>query len=115
MALTGCRQPVNTPIAISGITIQSKLETNVIKFEEGMTVPLTADIQSGNAPEKTVTWTSSDTGVATVSENGTVTFKKEGEVKITALAENISDSIQLYFYNDPPSAGYVFLDEENTY
>ena len=75
---------------------------------------LQSDIQPGNATDKTVVWSSSDEGVATVSD-GVVTCISKGLVTITAKAGNVSDSIQFYFYTEIPEEGYIFLDEENTY
>ena len=39
------------------------------------TLSLTADIMPDNAADKTITWTSSDTSVADVSQSGVVTPK----------------------------------------
>ena len=49
----------------------------------GGSIGLTATFDPSNASDKRVTWTSSDTDIATVSASGLVSGKKEGEVKIT--------------------------------
>ena len=69
------------PIAVEGITLDKTTAT----VEEGATVALTATVTSGNATDKTVTWTTSDEAIATVS-GGVVTGVKAGEVTITAKA-----------------------------
>lgn len=51
-------------------------------------LPLTAVITPENSTDKTVTWTTNDEAVATVSANGEVTGKKAGTVSITATTAN---------------------------
>lgn len=54
--------------------------------KEGLTITLTATVLPENATDSTVTWASSDTGIATVSD-GVVTGVKAGTAKITATAD----------------------------
>ena len=69
------------PIAVEGITLDKSTAT----VEEGATVTLTATVTPGNATDKTVTWSTSNETIATVSD-GVVTGVKAGEVTITAKA-----------------------------
>lgn len=69
------------PIAVEGITLDKTTAT----VEEGATVTLTATVTPENATDKTVTWSTSDEAIATVS-GGVVTGVKAGEVTITAKA-----------------------------
>ena len=69
------------PIAVEGITLDKTTAT----VEEGATVTLTATVTPGNATDKTVTWSTSNEAIATVSD-GVVTGVKAGEVTITAKA-----------------------------
>ena len=68
-----------TTIAVSGLT----LDKETVTLEEGTTFTLTATVTPDNATDNTVTWTSSDAAVATVSD-GKVTAVKSGEATITA-------------------------------
>ena len=61
-------------------------KTNVT-LEEGKTTTLTATVNPSNATNKNVTWSSDNTGVATIN-NGTVTAKKAGIANITAKSNN---------------------------
>ncbi len=88
------------------------METNTIGFEAGKTFKLTADIQPGNATDKTVVWSSSDETVATVSDDGTVTIKKEGNVTIKAESGGKSASDTFVFYEGEDRGYYV--DENET-
>lgn len=59
-----------------------KLSVNSITINKGSSYQLTATVLPSNAANKNVTWSSSDTTVATVT-NGVVTSIKEGSVTIT--------------------------------
>lgn len=64
------------------------LDKTSITGKFGDTVQLTATVEPDNATDKTVTWSSSDTEVATVSEKGLVTVTGIGKAVITATASN---------------------------
>ena len=67
-------------VAVTSITL-NKEELTLVKGEEET---LTATVNPENATDKTVTWTSSDTGIATVDKNGKVSALKGGEAIIMA-------------------------------
>ncbi|MDD6209080.1 MAG: Ig-like domain-containing protein [Bacteroidales bacterium] len=69
-------------IPATGITI-NKSELNMKVFN---TEQLTATVQPENASKKGVIWSSSNTGVATVDDNGKVTSLSEGTTTITATS-----------------------------
>ena len=62
------------------------------------TLSLTATVAPSNATNSTVTWTSSNNSVATVS-NGSVTANGAGLATITATAGGKSASVNVYIYN----------------
>lgn len=62
-----------------------KITSTVTEVTAGETITLTATVSPENATNKTVTWSSSDTTVATVKD-GVVTGVKAGEATITASA-----------------------------
>ncbi|MDE5871121.1 MAG: Ig-like domain-containing protein [Muribaculaceae bacterium] len=72
------------PIEVIDITISEP----ELSLTEGETATLTVTITPENAADKTVTWTSSDATVATVSADGIVTAVKAGDTTITATSSN---------------------------
>ena len=64
------------------------LDRTSIKLEEGTSTKLIATISPINATNKVVTWSSSDSNVATVDGIGNVTGQKTGIAIITASAQN---------------------------
>ena len=57
-------------------------------FTKGKTMTLTADVYPENTTDKSITWTSSDESVATVSDKGVVKAVAHGSVVITAMTSN---------------------------
>ena len=76
-----CAVTVN-PIPVENVT----LNVTTLKLAPNMTKTLTATVNPDDADDTTVTWSSSDTSVATVSNDGMVTAVKVGAATITAQA-----------------------------
>ena len=71
-------------VAVSSITLSQSSATMI----EGETLSLTATVKPANATNKGITWSSSNTSVATVDANGKVTAKAAGTATITATAND---------------------------
>ena len=71
------------PVKVSSITLN---QTSLTMTSKGQTASLTATVNPGNAAHKSITWSSSNSSVATVSANGTVTAVANGTADITATA-----------------------------
>lgn len=79
-------QEENVPEKIPNVPVASvSLNPSAAELATGGTLSLSATVQPDNATDKTVTWSSSDSAVATV-ENGKVSALKEGSAVITAKA-----------------------------
>lgn len=64
------------------------LNKSKASITEGETLQLTATITPSDAADKTITWISDNTAVATVDNNGLVTAKKAGTANIIATTSN---------------------------
>ena len=71
----------NQPVAVTGISVQP---TTMNLYAEGATGTIIATVVPANATNKNVNWTSSATGVATVSSTGVVTPVAVGTANIIA-------------------------------
>lgn len=74
-------KPSTNPVAVSGVTLNQAAASLAI----GESVLLSANVSPSNATDKSVSWTSSDPGIVTVS-NGMLTGVKAGTATITATA-----------------------------
>lgn len=80
---------INVKEATGGTEVTSvTLNKYTLNLEVGKTGKLTATVLPASAADKSITWSSSKTDVASVSSNGTVTAKKVGTAVITATATN---------------------------
>lgn len=72
--------PTPSTVAVKGITVTP----NSKEMTVGDTLTLQATVTPSNATNKSVTWASSNSSVASVSSSGVVTAKTEGAATITA-------------------------------
>ena len=71
--------PTPTKVAVTGVS----LDKTSLSLVEGSSGTLTATVSPDNADDKTVSWKSSATDVATVDDNGKVTAVKAGSATVT--------------------------------
>jgi len=65
-----------------------RIDPASVQLEVGETVQLSATVYPADAPDKSVTWTSGDPSIATVSETGLVTGVAYGSTTVTAETIN---------------------------
>ena len=97
-----CHIVVSSPEPTSIVLSQEKVTLNA-----GSTVLLKATVLPENATDKTVTWTTSNAQVATVS-NGLVTAVAKGECDIIAKCKNVSATCHVSVVEENPGG-----DDEN--
>ena len=74
-------------VASKGIPVDAVyLNKSSLSLTEDETYQLSVAVTPDNATDKTVTWSSSNTAVATINDDGLVTAVKEGSATITAKA-----------------------------
>ncbi len=84
----------------SGVT----LDQNLANLKVGSTVQLKATVAPENATDKSVVWSSSDTRVATVDDNGLVTIVGPGTSTITVRTV-VGNMAATCIVNDPDRGG----------
>lgn len=95
--------------------VSVSFERNKENIVRGQTLQLTPTIAPDNANTKTVTWSSDDDSVATVSNNGLVTAHAVGVVSITATANDGSDKSATCLVTVlPVSVTGISLNKERT-
>lgn len=86
-SLGSCSKDEDLEISVASVSISQ----TSLSLEIGATASLTATVSPSDATNKTVSWTSSNSTVATVN-NGVVTAVSEGSATITAMAGGKSAS-----------------------
>lgn len=84
VTLQGASLVANPTIAASSIALSPKPAT----VREGLTININAAITPASATNQTVTWTSDNTSIATVSNVGVVTGVLAGTTKIRAVTQD---------------------------
>ena len=98
-------------VAKKVIAVESvSLDKTSLELTEGDTATLTATVKPDNATDKTVTWSSDNTAVATVA-NGVVTAVAEGTAKITAKAGDASATCEVSVAKKVIAVESVTLDK----
>lgn len=85
---TGTATVTVTPAAVGSVTVQPSSASVTV----GQSTTLTATVKdvNGNVVTRTVSWSSSNTSVATVTQAGVVTGVASGTATITATADGVS-------------------------
>lgn len=113
---------VNGVIPVSNIVINK----SSLDLEVGETYTLSATVYPSNATNKNISWSSSNTNVATINSNGKVTAKNPGSTLIRATADGLTTSIWVYVEKASTNSGtyckqktqtdyFINLEEKNKY
>ena len=85
------KETISSAITVTQLVTGVNLNTTTATLTEGDTLQLTVTIEPDNADNKSVSWSSSDTSIATVGTNGLVTAVKEGIATITVKSNDGSN------------------------
>ena len=109
-ALVACNNGEEQTVAVESVTL-NKTE---LTLEVGGEETLTATVAPDDATDKTVTWSSDNTAIATV-ENGKVTAIAAGTATITAKAGDKTDTCSVTVNAAEPTVnGKTFIFYEKT-
>ncbi|WP_353894419.1 Ig-like domain-containing protein [Proteinivorax hydrogeniformans] len=76
-------------VKVSAIPVESiELSESHLELIEEDTAEVSATVRPNNATNKSVTWSSADENIATVSSDGVITARREGSTVITAESNN---------------------------
>ncbi len=107
-----CYVVANLPITVTGVTLN---RTSATLTSKGAILQLTATVTPTNAPDRSVTWTSSNPSVATVTSGGVVTAVANGTTTITVTTTDGNKTATcLVTVNIPVSVTGVTLDATST-
>lgn len=97
--------PEPEPVAVTGLTLSSES----VQLPTGSTYTIKYEVSPSNATNKSVTFRSSDTSVATVSTSGVITAKAAGEavITVTTVDGNYSKEFALTVISVPASISTV--------
>lgn len=107
--LAGCSDKDDpAPIGVAGVEVSRP----TLKLALDGTERLTASVTPDNAADKTLTWTSSDEAVATVSSEGVVTAVRAGHATVTAAAGGRTGTCAVTVNPDIYTAAVEFHEPE---
>ncbi len=102
-----CKVTVSNPVAVEKITV-----TPSVTIGKGGSTKLTATITPATATNKTVTWSSNNTKVATVDSTGKVVAVNKGEATITVKSNNGKIATSKITVTDPIVVKEISLDKK---
>ena len=105
LLLLAC-DPPEVEVAVSSVSLSQATAEMLV----GETIILSATVLPADATDKAVTWASSKTSVATVSNSGNVTAVSDGETTITASAGGKSATCKVTVSKRPVDVTSVTLD-----
>ncbi len=95
------KQTDNTPTNTNVDVVSISIDKPKLSIAPGNTATLIATISPSNATNKTVTWSSSNTSVATVDSNGNVKGVSAGTATITAKSNNNKVATSIVTVSNP--------------
>ena len=99
-------------VKVTGITLSDSSATLIVGNTKQLSVKA---VKPSNATNKGVTWSSSDSSIATVSSSGVVTGKGAGSATLKAVADGKSVSIPIYVSKVGDKLYAIDVEDYDTY
>ncbi|MBR3134399.1 MAG: Ig-like domain-containing protein [Clostridia bacterium] len=113
---TNIKKTIKVTVTTSPTKITLNKTSETLDMSGAKTVQLKAKVEPSTAENKTVTWSSDNTKVATVDKNGKVTGKNEGIATITAKTHNgKKDTFKITINSTKISLDRTILMIDNTH
>ena len=107
VSAVNCNTP--QPVPVESVSISGDgVKDGKLSLKSGASVQLTATVNPSNATDKTISWTSSNSSVAKVSD-GKVTAVKAGTATITATAGGKTASVVVTVADNPVPVSSVSI------
>ena len=103
----------NCSVTVVVPVVSVSLNKTELTLEKGKNATLTATINPSNATDKTVTWKSSNTAIATVDQNGKVTAVEVGSAVITVTTNDGSKTATCSVTVKKPGNTETIIDDGN--
>ena len=107
VSAVNCNTPQPVPVELVSISGDG-VKDGKLSLKSGASVQLTATVNPSNATDKTISWTSSNSSVAKVSD-GKVTAVKAGTATITATAGGKTASVVVTVADNPVPVSSVSI------
>ena len=108
LSIFSCKKddPAPTDVPVTGV----ELDATELELEVGGTAVLTATVLPEDATDKTVTWTSSAPGIASVDENGTISGLSAGNAVVTVTTTDGGKTAECSVTVIPAINGHEYVD-----
>ena len=109
-------QKATCEVTVTNRVTSLTLNVTTLQLRQGETYQFTATVKPTNATHKEVSWSVSNTSVASIDTSGLLTTKKEGSVTVTAsVQDGLTATCEVTISNQTGGGGHEGTGEETWY